>query len=130
MLYTNSEEHGMVDEVMDNGNGHEAVSVVMDNGEIMPQPDHFRVCPLGMQFYSREAVPEYVLLDLKITVLDADGTSTDLACTGAVVLSRYDPGCDLYRIWVVYVDLDDEKRNVLSCTCKEKNLLCPHCMNF
>ncbi len=130
MLYANSEEREMDGSMVANGSGHGAVSVVMENGAVMPQPDHFRICPLGMQFYSSEEVPEYVLLDLKITVLDAERGTVDLACTGAVVLSRFEPDCGLYRVWVVYVDLDDEKRDILTCTCKEKNLLCPHCMNF
>jgi hypothetical protein len=117
MVYAHIEEHGQVE-------------VVLGNGDVMAQPDHFRICPLGIQFYSPSEVPEYVVLDLEIAVSDHDGSVLDLSCTGVVVLSRYESEYGLYRIWVMYVDLDDEKRNILTCTCKEKNLLCPHCMNF
>ncbi len=106
------------------------VDVVLDSGDVVSQPCSFRACPLGMQFYTCNDVAQYRVLNLEIDIPGPNGSSEKLACTGVVVLSRFDDDYSMYRVWLIYIDLDDDVRNMLTCTSKENNLLCPHCMNY
>jgi hypothetical protein len=96
-----------------------------------PQPDTFRCCPLGVQFYSKGDVPQFRLMDLNLKVPEgAKDTKLDIRCRGVVVHSQHDRKSDLYRIWVLFVDLKPAVAAKLKCVTKKKNLTCPHCENF
>lgn len=96
-----------------------------------PQPETFRCCPLGVQFYSRGDVPHFRIMDLNLKVPESGvADALDIQCRGVVVHSQHDRKSDLYRIWVLFMDLKPEVADRLKCTTKKKNLTCPHCANF
>jgi hypothetical protein len=94
------------------------------------QPDTFRVCPLGIQLYSRKNLPEFELIEFRIQIPGKNGASEDVACTGVVVHSRLDKETQLYRVWIKFIDLPESKRNRIQCVAKESSFLCPYCENF
>lgn len=108
------------------------VLVYCGEGEAVPQPESFRCCPLGLQFYSKRELPTYRVLELQIKVPAAEpgGEETLSDCSGVVVHSQYDSERDLYRTWVMFADLPAETRERFRCMSKESNFLCPHCENY
>jgi hypothetical protein len=91
------------------------VTVVLDERESVKQPNNFRVCPLGIQLYSPRPLPEFEILEFKISIPGANG-------------SKCEPS--LYRIWVKFLDLPEAKRSRLECLSKTAKLTCPYCENF
>ena len=87
----------------------EPVTVVLDGDESVTQPDAFRVCPLGIQFYSPKPLPEFEILEFDISI---PGKATAPARRSRAPESwstapEKDPPC--YRIWVKFLDLPEAK---------------------
>lgn len=95
-----------------------------------PQPETFRCCPLGVQFYSKTALPQFRLLDLNLKAPDEGKEPVDIRCRGVVVHSQLDTKSELHRIWVLFTNLKPDVAARLKCTSKQNNLKCPHCVNF
>lgn len=93
------------------------------------QPDGFRVCPMGMQFYSKRKMKEFELLEFTIDAPTKKGVPQSIACTGVVVHCRRDKN-SMYRIWVKFLDLPEDARKEIECVSKKSKLLCPYCENF
>jgi hypothetical protein len=107
------------------------VTLVMgDSPSEIKQPGTFRVCPLGIQLYSSKNLPEFELLEFRISIPQEDGTAEEITCTGVVVHSRLDQESSLYRVWVKFLDLPEGKRNRIQCIAKTSSYLCPYCENF
>ena len=107
------------------------VTVVLDERESVKQPGNFRVCPLGIQLYSPKPLPEFEVLEFKISIPGSNGSkSEDIQCTGVVVRCAKDSDPSLYRIWVKFLDLPEAKMNRLECLAKTAKLKCPYCENF
>ncbi len=106
-----------------------SVSVVGSDDEV-EQPVGFRCCPLGVQYYSTSPMEEFSTLEMDIQVPDEKGTTEKITCHGAVVHCERPDEESLYRIWVLFVDLDKDVRSRLECVSSEKALRCEHCMNF
>lgn len=105
--------------------------LVGKNGSGVPQPDTFRVCPLGLQFYSKRPLPEFELIEFRVALPDASGRRRAVKCTGVVVHCREDAEhSPLYRVWIKFLDLPEEQRNKIQCFAKQSNFLCPYCENF
>ncbi|OQA24328.1 MAG: hypothetical protein BWY59_02243 [Verrucomicrobia bacterium ADurb.Bin345] len=95
------------------------------------QPETFRVCPLGIQFYSKKSMPEFELIEFRIEVPGKNGSGPEqVTCTGVVVHSRLDKETQLYRVWIKFIDLPESKRDRIHCVAKESSFLCPYCENF
>lgn len=94
------------------------------------QPDGFRMCPLGIQFYASRPIARYKLLDFNISVAGNGHKSGKIRCCGAVVHCRRDAKENCYRIWVKFLDLPKSKERQLHCVAKSARLLCPFCENF
>ena len=108
-----------------------SVTVVIDERESFKQPENFRVCPLGVQLYSPRPLPEFEILEFNISIPSKrGGQKEDIQCTGVVVRCAKDGDPSLYRIWVKFLDLPEEKRSQLECLSKTSRLTCPYCMNF
>jgi len=102
--------------------------IVCQENDSTPQPDAFRCCPLGVQFYSKKDLPTYQVMELKLA---PPGAKTDpLDVNGVVVHSQLDPKYNLYRIWIIFVDLPDEIKKRLTCLSQDAHTLCSHCQNF
>jgi hypothetical protein len=97
-----------------------------------PQPELFRCCPLGLQFYSPNDLPSYRVLELQVVVPDEGDRDSGqpVDCLGVVVHSQHDPERDLYRIWVMFADLPEAVRNQFKCLGRNSGFLCPHCENY
>ncbi len=94
------------------------------------QPETFRFCPLGVQFYSRTQLPQYQQIRMNL-----DGTPTapipaGTQCEGVVVHSQYDRDRRLYRNWILFIDLPEDVRRQFQCFARKSGTVCPHCMNF
>lgn len=94
------------------------------------QPETFRFCPLGLQFYSRKALPEYQQMELSLQGAEGVDLPPDTRCEGIVVQCRFDSRRGLYRSWILFLDLPDDLRRRFQCVAKDAGSLCPHCMNF
>lgn len=107
------------------------VTVVLDEHESIKQPDNFRVCPLGIQLYSPKPLPEFEILEFKISIPATGGAKAeDIQCMGVVVRCAKDGDPSCYRIWVKFLDLPEAKRSRLECLSKIAKLTCPYCENF
>ncbi len=105
--------------------------LVGGNGSGVAQPDTFRLCPLGLQFYSKHPLPEFELVSFRLALPGANGRRKNVRCTGVVVHCRTDiEHKPLYRVWVKFLDLPEEHRHRMQCFAKDAKLLCPYCENF
>ena len=97
----------------------------------VPQPETFRCCPLGLQFYAKDALPTYRVIELTIDD-PGDGTTEakPVDCSGVVVHSQYDEEKALFRTWVMFVDVPEETRQRFGCLARSSDFLCPHCENY
>ena len=103
---------------------------MVDQDEEVAQPMGFRCCPLGVQYYSKEPVEEFATLEMDIEVPTESGELETIPCHGAVVHCEQTDNSGMYRVWVLFVDLDKDVRDRLECMSSEKGLRCVHCMNF
>jgi hypothetical protein len=108
------------------------VTVVLSDRETIRQPDSFRACPLGIQFYSPRPLPEFEVLEFVIAVPNGAKASKDIECSGVVVHCRKSEqkGSDSYRIWVKFIDLAETHRKRIQCMARTSDSLCPYCENF
>ena len=109
---------------------HQA-EIWVEGDEAVKQAEHFRCCPLGVQFYSRKELPLYrvMQLDLHLPGENADTTHAFQA-TGIVVQSEQVPERKQFRVWIMFTDLPDAVAARLKCVSKETASQCPHCMNY
>lgn len=101
-------------------------------GEEAPdrQPETFRFCPLGIQFYSRKQLPEYQQIRINLGGTAGVPLPEGAQCEGIVVHCEFDRHRGMYRNWILFVDLPDEIRRQFQCFAKQAGTTCPHCMNF
>lgn len=108
------------------------VTVYVGENEGVNQPDSFRCCPLGLQFYSQKELPAYETVEFRLQT--PPGTpfvfNGPMTCSGVVVHCQKDVPHDRFRIWILFVDLPEEIRSQLTCLGKSGDLLCPYCENF
>lgn len=96
------------------------------------QPDTFRLCPLGVQFYATHPVDECSLIELTLTVPGPAGELPEpVTCVGYIAqCSAPDSSSDKFRIWVKFLDLTPEVQDRLQTVCNAQQLKCPFCENF
>lgn len=108
------------------------VTVYVGKNEGVSQPESFRCCPLGLQFYSRTELPAYETVEFRLQAPKdaAFAFKGPMTCTGVVVHCQKDIPHDRYRVWLLFVDLPEDVRSQLTCLGKSGDLLCPYCENF
>ncbi len=108
------------------------IIIYCDEDDGQPQPNTFRLCPLGIQYYAARPLNECCLMDFTLALPGADADDPDtICCTGLVVqCSAPDNGNNLYRIWVKFMDLAPYVEEQLRTLCKECQLNCPFCENY
>lgn len=95
-------------------------------------PETFRLCPLGVQFYSSKPMKEFDLFEFNLD-LDAAGkkkSKSPTSCTGAVVRCEQEKENDRYRVWIHFVDLPKTAREKIRCVSRSGKHLCAYCENF
>ena len=105
------------------------VEVFLDEHATVVQPELFRVCPLGLQFYASRPVPEFTTLSFNMKIGTADGAAEEVSCSGVVVHCRHEKETGFYRVWVKFLDLPDAKNARIKCIARDAKLSCPHCEN-
>ncbi|HRZ11722.1 MAG TPA: PilZ domain-containing protein [Kiritimatiellia bacterium] len=108
----------------------EPVSVFVCGDQPVEQPEGFRVCPLGVQFYSPRKIQEFQIMEFRVAIPGRKNTSEEIQCSGVVVHCKPLEGRDLFRIWIKFLDLPDSKRDQIRCMAKAGKHLCPYCENF
>ena len=109
----------------------ETATIVLNGQKPFKQPVCFRLCPLGIQFYSPKPLPEFEILELTVHVPGKAGEpAEDTTCAGVVVHCRPEKDEKTFRVWVTFLDLPESKRKRLQCAAESSDLLCPYCENF
>lgn len=100
------------------------------NGNSELQRNDFRLCPLGVQFYSSRRIPEFQLTEFRLTPPGAAKNGKALTCTGMVVCCKPVENRRLYRIWIKFLDLTPSQESQLRSLARRGKYLCPYCENF
>ncbi len=106
------------------------VTLVLGARKDVRQPESFRVCPLGMQLCSPHPLPQFEMLSFTIDTADTDNQPKQITCTGFVANCQPEKDSDLYRIWIKWMDLQEEDRQCIQRISKHTEHLCPYCENF
>lgn len=108
------------------------VTVFVGAGNGVAQPDTFRCCPLGVQFYADRELPTYEVLEIEIQAPSGNGASlpVPLKCSGVIVHCQKDLRGDRHRVWLMFLDIAEDARRQLQCFGKTGDFLCPHCENY
>jgi hypothetical protein len=112
------------------GKSKAPIHVKLGKHDIVQPNETFRVCPLGLQFYSPKKVDDFRVMDFKMKVAASHGGTTEVACAGVVVHCQQEKASGLYRVWVKFMDLAKDKSESLQCAAKNADAICPHCENF
>ncbi|TAN37759.1 MAG: hypothetical protein EPN23_04375 [Verrucomicrobia bacterium] len=107
------------------------IRVQLDRHPTVLQPNEtFRVCPLGLQFYSPKKVADFQVMDFRMQMAQGNGTQEEVACSGVVVHCQKEKPTGLYRVWVKFLDLAQDNGARLECAAKHADAICPHCENY
>ena len=107
------------------------VAVQVGKQPAVVQPgEKFRVCPLGVQFYSPKKLADFSVMDFEMQVTQSSGNAAKVKCAGVVVHCQKEKDSSLYRVWVKFLDLAKESSATLQCAAKSADAICPHCENF
>lgn len=112
------------------GKAKTTIHVKLGKHSVAQPNETFRVCPLGLQFYSPKKVDNFRVMDFKMKVASQNGGATEVACAGVVVHCQQEKASGLYRVWVKFMDLAADKSASLKCVAKDADAICPHCENF
>ncbi|MFH0909502.1 MAG: PilZ domain-containing protein [bacterium] len=104
------------------------VMVFLGAKDCIKQPQTFRLCPLGLQFYSPKRLNEFDLMEFTIDVPDKGHRTRTQKCIGAVVRCQREE--KNYRVWVKFIDLPRTASENIRCISKKGNHLCCYCENF
>ena len=106
-------------------------TVILNNKHHLKQPGTFRLCPLGVQFYSVKKMPEFELVEFKMDVPAKNGKKpVRVDVSGIVVNCRPEKDSKQYRIWIKFVDLKESIREHIQGLAKSCKTLCPYCENY
>ena len=105
-------------------------SVFVCDDHPVEQPEGFRVCPLGLQFYSPREIQEFQMMEFRLAVPGNGRTPEDIHCSGIVVHCKPLEDRAMFRVWIKFLDLPESKRDQIRCVAKAGKHLCPYCENF
>lgn len=107
-----------------------SVHVYHGDGEAIPQPNSFRLCPLGIQVYNRREVPLYELMELTMEIPSNGAKAEQFTCTCLVVNCQFEEEAGLYRLWMKFLDIPESLCARIHQITKTSKFLCPFCANF
>ncbi|MBU0677071.1 MAG: hypothetical protein KJ626_03065 [Verrucomicrobia bacterium] len=105
------------------------VVVFLNDEKAVKQPEGFRCCPLGIQFFSEKPVEQYRIVSFRLEIPQGQNSSS-VECAGTIVKSIRDDDSGMYRNWISFLDIPDEIRSDLECKSRESGLFCPYCQNY
>jgi hypothetical protein len=109
----------------------QAVDVFVGGKKCCKQPPEFRLCPLGLQFYSPRKLDDLTLMEFNLSVPSSKrGKKTQVTCTGAVVRCQREKPRGAYRVWIKFLDLPDSAKKRIHCVSRNGKHLCCFCENF
>lgn len=109
----------------------DSATVILNNKHHLKQPATFRLCPLGLQFYSVKKMPEFELVEFKMEVPSKSGKKqVKVDVSGVVVNCRPERDSKQYRVWIKFVDLKESLREYIRGLAKSCKTLCPYCENY
>jgi hypothetical protein len=97
---------------------------------VLQPGEKFRVCPLGVQFYSPTKLADFAVMDFQMQVAQTGAAPATVSCSGVVVHCQKEKDSSLYRVWVKFMDLAKEASANIKCAAKSADAICPHCENF
>jgi hypothetical protein len=107
------------------------VTVFVGEQDRMKQPEGFRLCPLGVQFYSTHKIAEFELMEFKVQVPgNGKRKRSEIMATGVVVNCKPEKGNARFRVWIKFLDLPEADKDRIECVAKSGKHLCPYCENF
>ncbi|MBM4155772.1 MAG: hypothetical protein FJ221_12205 [Lentisphaerae bacterium] len=110
--------------------GARSVMVFCGEEDTQQQPDSFRCCPLGVQFYSQREIEPYKIMEMDLQFPGEDSQALATRCCGVVVQSAFVKARDMYRVWLMFTDLPTDVQKRLKCVSKKAGTQCPHCENY
>lgn len=113
--------------------GNSEVLVYQGETNAIRQPETFQFCALGLQLYTPDPLPECHLLDLQFALPTDDGMDEEetIHCTGMVAqCSAPSNGTGMYRVWIKFLDLPEEKVQRIRQFTTSRNFTCPWCANL
>jgi hypothetical protein len=109
----------------------EPVTVFVGKKDKVKQPEGFRLCPLGVQFYSSHKIQEFECMEFKIQVPgNGKRKSSEITATGVVVNCKQEKSNARFRVWIKFLDLPEADKSRIQCVAKSGKHLCPYCENF
>ena len=87
-------------------------------------------CHLGATFFSDAPVEEYSEMQFLITVQPSEEDNATIRCKGVVVASDFEDEQKMYKISLLYTDIDVDSQKQLKFFAEGNNLTCPHCQSF
>lgn len=87
-------------------------------------------CHLGATFFSEEPMEEYREMAFLITVQPSDKQDTTIRCNGVVVASEFEDEPAMYKISLLYTNIDVHSQKRLKLFAEGNKLTCPHCQSF
>ena len=109
----------------------DSTTVILNNKHRVKQPATFRLCPLGLQFYSVKKLPEFELVEFKMEVPAKKGRKqVKVDVSGVVVNCRPEKESKQYRVWIKFVGLQESIRKHIRGLAKTCKTLCPYCENY
>ena len=110
----------------------EDILVYLGEEEALPQPETFRLCPLGAQLFTGSPMEECTLIDLKLSLPGLNGAGPEMVqCTGLVAQCKPpDDENPRYQVWVKFLDMPQETLHRIEEVTRDHKLTCPYCANF
>ncbi len=104
--------------------------LVYADDEAVAQPETFKFCPLGVQFYTRKKYDECSIHEFSVDV-EGDGRAPErISCSGVVVDCCKSGDGEMYRVWMKFLDLPETASDRIHCLVKSTEFLCPFCENY
>lgn len=110
--------------------GRKAVHVIAHGEKPVGQPEGFRICPLGLQFYFPRKIPKFEIVDFRLAKNGNGRKPKEVYCSGVVVHCLRVEDRRMFRIWVKFLDLSKTQQNQIRVMARAGKHLCPYCMNF
>jgi hypothetical protein len=87
-------------------------------------------CHLGAAFLSETPIDEYSEMDFQIKLNASGQNGSEIHCKGVVVASAFEDEQEMYKIYLLYTNIDIQSQKKLKIFAEGNKLTCPHCRSF
>ena len=106
------------------------IAIFLDTSDNQVQTSGLSCCPLGVRFYSKEALPLYTIVDVHLSSSVMHCNEHDFNCRGVIVHCEKDDQNGNFLVHVFFTEIPEPARNNLVCVATQAGTLCPYCENF